>query len=102
MDWVYYLLLIVVLLAGLVVTLFQMPGLWLMMAGTGIYAWITSGRGYLGWKSLLALFLLAIVAELVEFGAGSAGAKKAGASKLAMFGAVVGGVVGAIVGTFIP
>ncbi len=102
MVWLYYSILIVVQIVGLALALFQMPGLWLMLAGTGIYAWVTASHGYVQW-SLLWLLLLAIVAEVVEFVAGGAGAKKAGASKLGIFAAMLGGIVGAILGTiFIP
>lgn len=102
MDWLYYSILIVLQIVGLVLALFQMPGLWLMLAATGIYAWVTASQGYVLW-SLLWLLLLAILAEVVEFVAGGAGAKKAGASKLGMFAAMAGGIVGAILGTvFIP
>jgi uncharacterized protein YqgC (DUF456 family) len=99
MDWVYYLLLLFIQLIGLALALFQMPGLWLMLAGVGVYAWITAGQGYVSGASLIVLLLLTILSEVVEFAAGGAGAKKAGASRLAILGAMVGGVVGAIVGT---
>jgi hypothetical protein len=102
MDWLWYVLLIVLQLAGLVLNLLGMPGLWVMVGATGVFAWVTWHQGYVGVVSLIVLLLLAIAAEIVEFIAGSAGAKKAGASKLGMFGAVVGGVIGAILGTFIP
>jgi len=102
MDWLYYILLLIVQIVGLVLTLFQMPGLWLMLAGTCVFAWGTNARGYVAVHWLVVLLLLALLAEVVEFVAGSAGAKKAGATKLAMFGAMVGGIVGAIAGTFIP
>ncbi len=99
MVWLYYILLLVVQIAGLVVALFQLPGLWLMLAGVGIYAWVTAAHGYVSGASLIVLFLLTLLAEVVEFIAGGAGAKKAGASKLGMVAAMVGGIVGAIAGT---
>jgi uncharacterized protein len=46
--------------------------------------------------------VFALVAEIVEFMAGSAGAAKAGASKRAMLGAVVGGLLGGFFFTFVP
>jgi len=100
MDWLYYSILIVVQIIGLALALFQMPGLWLMLAATGVYAWVTMSRGYVGW-SLVVLLILALLAEAVEFVAGGAGAKKAGASKMGMFAAMLGGIVGAILGTFV-
>ncbi len=97
--WLYYFLLLIVQLAGLVVAIFQLPGLWVMLAGTGVFALLTRSHGYVSVTSILVLLGLAITAEIVEFVAGGAGAKKAGASKLGMTGAMVGGIVGAIVGT---
>ena len=103
MDWFYYFLLLIVQVVGLAVALFQMPGLWLMLAGTGVYMWVTASRGYVSGSSLIILLLLALLAEVVEFVAGGAGAKKAGASKLGMVAAMIGGIVGALLGTaFIP
>lgn len=101
MAWVYYTALIVLLLVGLFVNLLGLPGLWIMMASALGYAWATGWR-YLGTKALVALLVIALVAELVEFLAGSAGAKKAGGSKRGMVGAVVGGLLGGIFLTFIP
>ncbi|CAN5617663.1 hypothetical protein BH10PLA1_BH10PLA1_17640 [soil metagenome] len=99
MVWIYYILLLLVQIAGLVVALFQLPGLWLMLAGVGIYAWVTAAHGYVSVSSLIVLFMLTLLAEVVEFVAGGAGAKKAGASKLGMVAAMVGDIVGAIAGT---
>jgi uncharacterized protein YqgC (DUF456 family) len=95
-DWVYYICLLIILLTGLFINILTLPGLWVMAGAYGVYAWITWSRGYVGWPSLVTLAVLATVAEVVELVAGSAGAKKAGASRRAMIGAVVGGIIGAI------
>lgn len=95
-DIVYYILLLILLLVGLSINVLTLPGLWLMAAVYGVYGWLTGWNHYVGWPSLIAMAVLATVAEIVELTAGSAGAKKAGASKRAMIGAVVGGMVGAV------
>src|SRR5437773_2717739 len=95
-DILYYILLIVLLLFGLFINVLTLPGLWLMAAVYGVYGWLTWDRHYVGWPSLIAMAVLATIAEVVELTAGSAGAKKAGASKRAMIGAVVGGMIGAV------
>jgi uncharacterized protein YqgC (DUF456 family) len=95
MAWAYLVLLIVVDLCGLVLCAFTLPGTWLMLIGAAVYAAMTRGH-YLGWKTLLALFVLALTAEVGEFVLGGAGAKKAGASKWGIFGALVGAVLGGI------
>lgn len=99
MDWIYYLLLLAALIAGLFINILGLPGLWVMVASTAAFAWGTGMDVYVGKTVLICLFVLALVAEFVEFFAGSVGAKRAGASKLGMLGAVIGAMVGAIIGT---
>jgi uncharacterized protein YqgC (DUF456 family) len=96
-EWIYYILLILMGLCGLFVTLLGLPGLWLMVAAYAGYAWLTRWDVYIGWPSMIALLVLAALAEVVEFFAGAAGSKAAGGRKRGMFGAVVGAVIGGIV-----
>ncbi|HSV14951.1 MAG TPA: DUF456 domain-containing protein [Tepidisphaeraceae bacterium] len=93
MAWAYYLLLIASDIVGLLLAAFTLPGLWLMLAAAAGYAFLTHGQ-YLSYKTLIALLVLAAIAEIAEFVLGGAGAKKAGASKWG----IVGGLVGAILG----
>jgi uncharacterized protein YqgC (DUF456 family) len=58
------------------------------------FAWITTLNRYVGWPTLITAVVLALVAEVLEFVAGSAGAKKAGASRRGMIGAMVGALIG--------
>jgi uncharacterized protein YqgC (DUF456 family) len=102
LDWTYYLILLALCVVGLAVNILGLPGLWLIVAAAVAYAWATA-FAHLGLWGLITLVGLALLAELVEFLAGSAGAKAAGGSKRGMAGAVVGGLVGGILGTpFIP
>ena len=96
MAWVYYTVLIVLMVTGLLLNIFGLPGLWVMVAAAFGYAWVTGFGAYLGWEGLLVLTGLAALAEVLEFLAGSTGAKKAGGSKRGMVGAIVGGLLGAI------
>jgi uncharacterized protein YqgC (DUF456 family) len=96
MAWVYYGVLLVLMLTGLLLNVFGLPGLWVMVAAAFGYAWVTGFGVYLGWQGLLVLTALATLAEVLEFLAGSTGAKKAGGSKRGMVGAIVGGLLGAI------
>ena len=101
MDWVYYAVLIALLFAGLFINLIGLPGLWVMVASALAYAWLTGWR-HVGWPALVAMVVLAGIAELGEFLAGSAGARKAGGSKRGMAGGIVGGLLGAIFLSVIP
>ena len=96
MDWVYYAALFALLLVGLFLNILGLPGLWVMVAAAFGYAWATGFGNFLGWQGLVVLTALAALAELLEFLAGSTGAKKAGGSKRGMVGAIVGGILGAL------
>lgn len=95
MDWIWYLVLTCVLVVGLGVNVVGLPGLWLMIGGTGVYGWVT-GWQYVGLWTIVTLVVLGIAAEVVEFLAGGAGAKKEGGSRRAWWGALLGGMIGAI------
>ena len=99
LDWLYYVLLLILCVVGLFINILGLPGLWLMVASYALYAWVTSSRGYVGFTSIIVIIVLALLAELVEFVAGAAGSKAAGGSKRGLIGAVVGGLVGGILGT---
>src|SRR5438309_10126896 len=96
LNWLWYLLIFVLLVAGLGINLVGLPGLWVMVLGALGYAWLT---GLLGWKTLLVLVVLGLLAEAVELLAGSAGAKAAGSSRRGAIGAIAGAIVGAIIGS---
>jgi hypothetical protein len=95
-----YIILLVVLLAGLFINVLTLPGLWIMAAVYGIYGWVTGWHHLVGWGSFLTLVVLAMAGEIVELTAGGAAAKAAGASRRAMFGAVIGALLGGIFLTF--
>jgi uncharacterized protein len=94
-HWIYYLLLLILLVLGWLMTVATLPGLWVMVVATIAYGALT-GWIYFGVKTVLVLTAIGVVAELVEMLAGGAGAKRAGASKRGMLGAVVGGLLGAV------
>ncbi len=97
----YYTLLLLTGLIGVVVAVLGMPGLWLLVIAAGIYA-VATGGSALHWPGLVALVVLGLIAEVLEFLAGAAGSKQAGGGWRGVVGAVVGGIVGAIVGVPIP
>ena len=105
---VFALLLIVVLLACLALTLFGMPGNWLIVAATVVYACLTPARSpaAIGWKPVAILFAMALLGEIVELSAATMGTAKAGGSRrgaaLALAGSIIGAVVGIFVGLPVP
>ena len=102
MNWLYYILTLIVMLTGMFLNILGLPGIWLMIGAVAVYTWITGLNHFVGTTSLIVLVVLGVLAELVEFVAGSAGAKKAGGSKRAMMGAIIGAIVGGLFLSVIP
>lgn len=90
---------VVVMAAGLLVIPLGGPGLWIMMAA--VVAAVLLGAP-VGWGTVLALALVAAVAELVEYLAVKLASGRYGGSNRAFWGAIAGGIVGGIVGTPVP
>jgi uncharacterized protein YqgC (DUF456 family) len=85
------------------VVAFGLPGTWmlLLLAGglqIGDRFWRNGEDHTFSVWTLVVAALVALGGEVLEFTAGVAGAKKGGASRRGMVGALIGGMVGAIVG----
>ena len=108
MTIIFALLLIVVLSGCWALTLFGLPGNWLTLVVTAIYACLMPAKwsAGIGWKPVAVLFAIATLGEAVELLAATAGTAKAGGTRrgavLALGGSVVGAVVGIFVGIPIP
>lgn len=90
-------LLLLIGLAGVVLP--ALPGVPVMFAGMVLVAW-GDGFNHLGTGVLLLLGSLAAIAMLLDFVAGLLGAKRVGASRLALIGAALGTLVGLFFGIF--
>jgi uncharacterized protein len=93
-------ILITVLLfsAGLIGSVLPMlPGSPLILLGAFIYAWYTDFT-VITWGVLLILFALTLLSQMVEYLATIIGAKKYGASRWGIAGAVAGGLIGFFAG----
>lgn len=93
--WVLSVGLIAVGVAGTVLP--ALPGVVLVLAGIVLGAWIDGFRHVSGW-TLGVIAVLAALAWAADYVAAVLGAKRAGASRLAMIGAAVGTVVGLAMG----
>jgi uncharacterized protein YqgC (DUF456 family) len=93
--WIGAVLLIGLGLAGLVVP--GIPGAPLILAGLVLAAWAESFK-YIGLWTLVVLAVLAILTYGVDLWATMFGAKKFGASKLAVIGALLGAISGLFLG----
>ena len=88
---------------SLLLVLFSLPGNWLIVSATGLFAWWKWQEGIFSIYTLIAITVLAVIGEIIEFFAGAGGAKKAGASWIASLSAIAGAIIGAALGTvFIP
>lgn len=109
--WLYYVwaaLLVALGVAAWMTTLVTLPGNWLIVAAAALFAWLLpeeAGRGIAG-TTIVVLTGLAVAGEVIEFGAGAAGAAKTGASRravvLSLVGAALGSVAGLTIGAPIP
>lgn len=100
---IYLLITLLILMNAfwLVMVAFSLPGTWLMLGTTLLFAWWQSDHHIFSHATLILMVVLAALGEVVEFIAGVAGARKAGGSSKAATGALVGGLLGTLVGTFI-
>lgn len=99
--WILTALLMAAGLAGAVLPV--LPGAALVLAGAVLGAWIDGFERVGGW-TLGLLVALALLSWVLDYVAALLGAKKVGASRLALIGAAVGTVAGlvfGIVGVFV-
>lgn len=106
--YIWAVLLVVANAAAWSTSFFTLPGNWLVVGLTVLFALLVpAGEGQgIHWVTVVVVVGLAGLGELIEFGAGAAGAAKQGGSRrgmvLAIVGAVIGSVGGALVGVPIP
>lgn len=99
--WAIAGLLVLVGLAGTLLP--ALPGVPLVFIGLLIAAWIEDFQR-IGWPTLTLLAILTAIAIAVDIAASILGAKRVGASRLALLGAAIGSVVGlffGLVGIFV-
>jgi uncharacterized protein len=97
-TWLLFLLAAVLVALGIVGLLVPvLPGAPLLLAGLVVAAW-AEGFEKVGWAALVGIGALGLLASFVDFAAGAFGAKRFGASKAGMTGALVGALVGLFFG----
>ncbi|MEW6332471.1 MAG: DUF456 domain-containing protein [Pseudomonadota bacterium] len=93
--WALAILLVLAGLAGLFLPM--LPGAVLLFAGLAVAAW-ADDFVYVGWGTLVALGVLALLTYPADLLASAFGAKRYGASPRAVTGAVIGAGVGILFG----
>ena len=84
-------LLVLVGMAGIVLP--ALPGIPLVFAGLLLAAWVDGFR-HIGVPTLVVLGLLTLLSLAIDFWATAVGARRVGASRLAVLGAVIGALAG--------
>ncbi len=96
-QWAAVFVVVLIALAGVVLTVITLPGTWIAIAGWLLVClWRNE---FFSWWVLAAVLFLAVVGEVIEFFASAVGAAKGGASRKGGIGACIGSIVGALVGT---
>ena len=95
------LLLGAIVLVGLFMIPFGLPGTWVIVAGAiGYRALVPTGG--VGWFTVVCVTVLAIIGAVADLALAGRYARKYGGSRRAGWGAVIGGMVGAFIGIPIP
>ncbi len=95
METFWWAVSILFVLGGLVGTLLPvLPGTVLILAGAVIHHFAIPPARALGWWTIGVLVALTVLAHVVDFVAGSVGAKRFGASRWGALGAFLGAIVG--------
>jgi uncharacterized protein len=81
---------------GVVLTVLTLPGTWLAVIVAALCTWWQPQL--MSWWVIGAAAALALLAEIVEFGASAVGTAKAGGTRRGGVGSLVGGLAGAIFG----
>jgi uncharacterized protein YqgC (DUF456 family) len=108
MAFVFALLLILVLVGCWLLTMLGLPGNWLIVSATAAYAYLmpSGSSTALGWRTVVATLVLAVLGEAIELVASAVGVSKTGGSRrsaiMALIGSLIGGLVGIVVGVPIP
>lgn len=101
MIYLWATLLVVVNGFWLILTLLTLPGNWMIVATTVLFAWWQWDKRMFHPATLVAIVALAVVGEVLEFFSSAVGVKKAGGTRWGGVGSLLGAVIGAVAGTFI-
>jgi uncharacterized protein YqgC (DUF456 family) len=93
-------LLVLILLLGLIMIPFGLPGTWIIAGAALGYSLLVPNS--ISTFTIVAVAVLALIGEVIEFSLTAKYTKKYGGSRRASWGAIIGGIVGAIVGVPVP
>jgi len=94
------LLLAAVMFLGLIMIPFGLPGTWIIAAAALGYQLLVPGT--ISMFTIVVVFGLAVVGEVLEFSLSAKYTRKYGGSRRASWGAIIGGMIGAFAGVPVP
>ncbi len=100
LDIVIYTIFGLLSLSGIILTILDMPGIWLIYLATVILAVVT-GFEVITPLLLIILFFVSVLSTFIDNIVVALGAKKMGGSKWGMLGAILGGIIGLMVGNIL-
>src|SRR5438067_1165479 len=95
------LILVAIILLGLVMLPFGLPGTLVMFAGAIGYKLLVPAGG-IGWFTVVVVGVLMVIAEVIEWVLTARFTRKYGGSRRAGWGAILGGMIGAFMGVPVP
>jgi uncharacterized protein len=99
MQLLWWLITLVLMAIGLIGTVLPVfPGTTVILAATVLHRVMVGPENSIGWRGLAVLLLLTLVSYAFDFVAGYVGAKRFGATRWGLFGAIAG----ALAGLFFP
>ncbi len=103
MVYVWAMLLFVGNVLAWISTAFTLPGNWLILGFTVLYAWLLPAgmQPRISWTVVWVALGLAVLGEIVEFLAGAAGVAQQGGSRRGVVAAILGAIVGSLAGAAI-
>lgn len=99
LDWTLIAVLLTLNTVSVVLVSMSLPGTWLILLATALFAWLRRDHDVFGVPTLLTLGGLALFGEVLELVTGAWGSKKAGGTVWGAGGAMLGGVIGGVAGT---
>ena len=95
MELLWWLIAIVLMAVGLIGTVLPIvPGTTIILAAAVIHRVMLGPMKSIGWWSIGVLLLLTLVSYALDFAGGYFGARRFGATKWGVAGAIVGGIIG--------
>ncbi len=85
----------------LFLNLLMLPGNWMMLATTMLVGWYLRDAEMFSAWTLVAVVLLAVLGEVLEFFASMIGVRSAGGSRWSAAASLFGAILGAVLGTFL-